>query len=679
MDRATTMTAEPHSSEDLPAPPLPSDHARRDETERRLSESEQRFRAIAEMLPQMVWTAGPDGQIDYFGPRWSAFTGLEMDELLAGAWLQQVHPDDRIIASAPVPPQEDAISGRTFRLRNAAGEYRWMETQARAVRDAEGRIERWFGATLDITERREAEDRQRAQADHLEAGAELAGLGTFIWELGSPDDEVIVDARYRRIHGITAGTSLTGRSIRWWLSHIHPDDRARVDAAARAALTPGGPRFQQEYRFLRDTPGGPEERWLACAARVEFLSDGRPHRMIGTVQDITLSRQQDEMRVRLQKVEAIGTLVGAVAHDFNNVIGAILTYARVADAELAAGQSPAESLHEIARGAHRAGEMLGRLMTFAREEVPRRERFALGAVVDEAVALVRPTFPAGVEVRVRLDAAVPALIGDPTQIHQVLVNLLTNAAQALGESPGSIRVSTSDVKLTAERAGAMGVAPGRYARVVVADTGPGFDDAVAHRLFDPFFTTKPAGEGTGLGLSAVQSIVAAHGGTVSAYAPNDGGAIFTVHLPLSAPPAPTPARPQAAPEGAAAEPSGSAPVRVLFVDDEPALARLALRALPREGHVVRAFVDSREALAFAQAQPEDFDVLVTDLTMPHLDGLSLIAELRAMRPELPVVLSSGYLSPQAEAAARTAGVNVILSKPSSIEALSDAIFELVSR
>ncbi len=530
-----TMKAEPPSSEDPHEQSLHRDQIDRGVTERRLRESEQRFRAIAEMLPQMVWTAGADGRIDYFGPRWSEFTGLAMTELLAGAWLEQVHPDDRILASAPVPPGEDSITGRTFRLKDAAGTYRWMETQARAVRAADGSIDRWFGATLDITERRRAEDRQRAQAEQLEAGAELAGLGTFIWELGPSEDRVIVDARYRRIHGMDEGVPLSRGSIRWWLSHVHADDRERVDAAARAALTPGGPNFQQEYRFLRDSPGGPEERWLACAARVEFLANGRPHRMIGTVQDITLSRQQDEMRVRLQKVEAIGTLVGAVAHDFNNVIGAILTYARVATAELEAGDSPAESLREIARGAHRAGEMLGRLMTFAREEVPHRERFALGAVVEEAVALLRPTFAAGISVRVSLDATIPALMGDPTQIHQVLVNLLTNAGQALGDRPGSITVTTTDEHLTPERAGAAGVPPGRYARIVVADTGPGFADAVAHRLFDPFFTTKPAGEGTGLGLAAVQSIVAAHGGTVAAFAPNDGGAVFTVHLPVSAP------------------------------------------------------------------------------------------------------------------------------------------------
>lgn len=650
----------------------------RDQTDRhraeiRRRESEERFRLLAETLPQMVWASDPAGQIDYFGPRWSDFTGLSLDELRAGAWLDLVHPEDRVVATTPPPADSDALDDRVFRLRNADGEYRWLESQARALRDDDGAIVRWFGSTLDFTERRRAEDRQRAQAEQLEAGAELAGQGTFIWEMGAGEDQVHIDARYRRIHGLPPG-ALPNQPIAWWLSRLHPDDRRRVVAAADAACVPGGPSFQEEYRFLRDTPDGPEERWLACLGRVEFHADGRPHRMIGTVQDVTLARLQDEMRARVQKVEAIGTLVGAVAHDFNNVIGAILTYARVASAELEDGQAPTESLREIARGAHRAADILGRLMTFSREEVPQRLRYSLAAVIDEALALLRPTFSLDTRVVIEIDESLPALMGDPTQIHQVMVNLLTNARQAIGEQPGVVEVRVTDEQVSGEAAEAAGVAPGRYARIVVSDTGPGFPAAVAHRLFDPFFTTKPAGQGTGLGLAAVQSIVAAHGGTAAALAPTDGGAVFTVRLPISAPIAlAAPADPLRKADGPVAE---GRPLRVLFVDDEAALVRLAQRAMPRHGYAVRGFVNPREAVAFAHRTPDAFDVVVTDLTMPQMDGLALIEELRALRPGIPVVLTSGYLSAQAEASARAAGVNAILSKPSSMEALAAAIDEI---
>lgn len=657
----------------------------RDQTERhaaegRLRESEERFRALAETLPQMVWATGTDGRIEYFGPRWVDFTGLPLDELVAAKWVRLVHPDDRDLATARPAPGvlEDH---REFRMLDRHGEYRWMESQARPALDEDGNVRRWYGATLDITQRREAEDLFRAQSQQIEAAAELAGLGSFVWEASTRT--LRTDERFDRILGFNVTGSAGGAERANFLGRVHPDDRERIASSLQTATQPGGGGFNQQYRVMAEGPSGPEERWIACVASTEFDDDGTVTRMFGAIQDVTIARRQDESRVRLQKVEAIGTLVGAIAHDFNNVIGAILTYARVAEAEMASGEQPAESVAEIARGARRAADILGRLMAFGREETPRRIRFDGAEVIDEAVALIRPALPNGATIDVEIAEDLPPLDGDPTQIHQAVVNLLTNACQAIGDMNGRGRITVRGVavELDASSAEGEGLEAGRYVRLSVQDNGRGFDKGVAHRLFDPFFTTKAAGEGTGLGLSAVQSIVRAHHGAVSANAPSEGGAMFTVLLPAvhdassSGHVAPGPALEVDVAKARAPRPTTrrSGPIRALFVDDEPALVRLASRAMPYRDIEVSGHTDASDALEAFRAAPDDFDVLVTDLSMPNLSGFELVDAIHAVRAGLPVVLTSGYMGPADEQAATDRQIDAVLPKPCSIDALAAAV------
>ncbi|MFT4035055.1 MAG: PAS domain S-box protein [Patulibacter sp.] len=500
------------------------------EAEERLRESEERFRAVVETLPQMVWVSGPHGELEYLSPAWEEFTGRGAAELCSGDWVDLLHPDDYAHVAGLV--QGEPFGELEFRLRNRDGEYRWMMSRGRAVFDEQGKIRRWFGATTDITERRAAEELFRSQSQQIEAAASLAGLGSFVWRADAR--ELRTDERFDRI--VSFGDQPTGGTgaMERFLDRVHPDDRDRVADRFRQAMTFGGAPFHDQYRLLvGPADGEQEERWVGCVASVEFDEAQQPQRMFGAIQDLTTMRRQDEARVRLQKVEAIGTLVGAVAHDFNNVIGAILSYARVAEIEMRSGQQPVESIAEIARGARRAADILGRLMTFGRQEPPRLIRFDVHEIIDEAVALLRPAFPVGVELSVELPPKLPPLDGDPTQIHQLVVNLLTNAAQVLAATPhGRVAVRGAAVELGAASAEAAGLEPGSYVRISVQDNGPGIPPAVLHRVFDPFFTTKPTGQGTGLGLAAVHSIARAHRGAVSAQSPPSGGALFEVWLPI---------------------------------------------------------------------------------------------------------------------------------------------------
>lgn len=561
------------------------------------------------------------------------------------------------------------------------------------VRNDDGTLELVLLEFRDQTERFEAEEQLRSQSQQIEAAAELAGLGSFVWDADSR--RLSTDERFRRILNVQMVGGGTGEELTAFLGRVHSDDRERVRQTLMASMVPGGPPFNQQYRILDATPGGTDERWIACVARCDFDEHGAMTRMFGAIQDVTTARRQDEARARLQKVEAIGTLVGAIAHDFNNVIGAILTYARVAEAEMAAGEQPTESIAEIARGARRAADILGRVMAFGREETPRRIRFDGAEIVREAAALLRPTLPSGTTLELDLPEGLPPLDGDPTQIHQVFVNLLTNAAQVLADRPGgriTVRAVVADVDGSVSDGAT--VDPGRYLRITVQDNGPGFAEGAAHRIFDPFFTTKGAGKGTGLGLAAVQSIVRAHHGYVGATEPPAGGALFTVLLPVVADAAASaPVEPGAAPEvgeapdvrevhepaprpertAAEETPARRGPIRALFVDDEPALVRLAGRAMPYRDIEVSGHVDAHEALAAFVAAPEDFDVLVTDLSMPSMSGFELIDELRAIRPGFPVVLTSGYMGQADEQAATERAIDAVLPKPCSIDALAAAV------
>lgn len=563
------------------------------------------------------------------------------------------------------------------------------------VRNEDGTLELILLEFRDQTERFEAEQRLRAQTQQIEAAAELAGLGSFVWEADTR--QLRTDERFRRILSFDVADEPTGEALSSFLGRLHPDDRDRIRTSLEASMTPGGPPFNQQYRVLDQGPLGVEERWIACVARCEFDEHGAVARMLGAIQDVTTARRQDEARARLQKVEAIGTLVGAIAHDFNNVIGAILTYARVAEAEMAAGEQPTESIAEIARGARRAADILGRVMAFGREETPRRIRFDGAEIVQEAAALLRPTLAAGTEIALDLPEGLPPLDGDPTQIHQVFVNLLTNAAQVLAEQPdGRITVRAVVVDVDGTVSEGATVDPGRYLRFTVQDNGPGFAEGVAHRLFDPFFTTKASGKGTGLGLAAVQSIVRAHHGYVGATEPPAGGALFTVLLPVVADAVPGDAEPPAAPAPEVSAPSDRAaqapnperpapparragPIRALFVDDEPALVRLAGRAMPYRDIEVSGHVDAVEALEAFAASPNDFDVLVTDLSMPAMSGFELVDRIRAQRPDFPVVLTSGYMGPADERAAAERGIDAVLPKPCSIDALAAAVQRVAGR
>jgi signal transduction histidine kinase/ActR/RegA family two-component response regulator len=374
-----------------------------------------------------------------------------------------------------------------------------------------------------------------------------------------------------------------------------------------------------------------------------------------------MRKYQSEL-LQAQKMEALGTLAGGIAHDFNNILSPIIAYAELAK-EAAAGQPALEAdLREIAAAAARARDLVRQILAFSRRSEGKKEPVDLGAVAREALRLLRASLPATVEIRQRLDGEARVL-ADPTQLHQVIMNLCTNAAHAMEPAGGVLAVSLDEVSSPAGAVPGVQLGAGRHALLTVSDTGAGMAPATLARIFDPYFTTKEKGKGTGLGLSVVAGIVRAHDGRIGVYSEPGAGTTFRVYLPLVGAPA------TAAVASAEAPAPTSRHERVLFVDDEEPIRAVTRRYLGDLGYRVHACANGKAALEALERDPGAWDLLVTDLTMPVMGGKELAARALTLRPDLPVILCSGHSSLiDADEAARL-GVREYVEKPVAMPSL----------
>lgn len=452
--------------------------------------------------------------------------------------------------------------------------------------------------------------------------------------------------------------------------------------------------------------GGPSvnEEWLSFAAdgyrglfetiKTPVFDDaGRLIGVLGVARDITERHTAEQQRLALeaqlreaQKMESLGTLAGGVAHDFNNVLGAILGHAALAQADLPAGHPARAGLEQIRRSGLRARDLVQQILAFSRRQPQQRVPQPLRPLVEESLALLRATLPARVHLQARLHDAPLQVVVDGTQMQQVLMNLCTNAWHALGDAGGSMEVGLDAVAPVSsdDESGDHGMAlaesPG-WAHLWVRDNGPGMTPATLARIFEPFFTTKAPGQGTGLGLSVVHGIVRAHDGRIRVDTAPGEGATFHVYLPLQTrqdtqagvlPP------PEPAPQLAAVPSSLVGHGRdVLYVDDDDVMATMVDQLLRRDGWRVTVRGGVAEALALFRADPGAFDVVVTDYSMPDGTGLDLASAMKLLRPDLPVIVSTGYISEQLTAGMAAAGVRRVLRKERTLEELPQQLHELL--
>jgi PAS domain S-box-containing protein len=495
----------------------------------------------------------------------------------------------------------------------------------------------------DVSAQAEAEAALRASEARFRTLISASPLGILLTDPAG--DCVYANPRVAATWQLPAAEML-GRG---YMRHVHPDDASWVLAAWRAA-TDVGDELEAEYR-LKPPRGG--ERHLRV--RIAPVRDGpRITGYVGTVDDDTERRALAHRVRQSEKMESLGTLAGGIAHDFNNMLAVVLGYADLA-LEGAEGRPQLEAdLSEIRTASLRARDLVQQILTFSRRGDREQAPVDLTALTAETVRLLRATVPTTIALEARLPDQPVVVLGDPSALQQVLVNLCTNAEHAMRGGAGG----RLEVELAVDEGGET-----PRAVLTVSDTGHGMSAEVRERLFEPFFTTKPRGEGTGMGLAVVHGTVAAHDGAITVESEPGAGATFRVSLPLVQ-------TGVAAPWAEGTPPRGSG--RVLLAEDEPAVARFAARALTRAGYTVTCCRDGLEALRAFSAAPDAVDVLVTDVAMPGLTGDALARAVHAARPALPVVLVTGFSHTVTVDTARALGAT-LLQKPVSARDLARAV------
>ena len=508
------------------------------------------------------------------------------------------------------------------------------------LRDTSGKIIGASQIARDITERKHAEEEIRQQAGLLNLATALVrdmDNRIIAWTLGAS-----------RLYGYSQEEAL-GRVSHDLLQTEFPMPLPEIEKALNI-------KGVWEGELVHRTRDGQR---LVTASQWVLHRDARnaPIRILEVNADITALRRAEILQMRSQKLEALGTLAGGIAHDFNNILAAISGSASLAVTEIPKDNPVQTLLIEIEKAGARGADLVRRILRFSRPQDQNLEVQAFEPVVEEAVKLVRATIPTMIEIRSEFDPDLPKVRLDATQMYQVIVNLITNAAHAIGDKPGLIEVKLDARTISDEEIPLYSdVQPGHYVRLMVSDNGCGMDSSTIQRIFDPFFSTKATGKGTGLGLSVVHGIVTSHQGVIRVYSEPGKGTTFFVYFPaVRSSIAEAPAVESQAPSGRGE--------RVLFVDDEGVLLFVGTMSLEQNGYKVTGAPNGEAALHELQQNPAAFDVLITDLSMPGMSGLQLAQEVRKLRIDLPIILTSGYINPEDQVKADQLGIRSILTKP----------------
>ena len=639
------------------------------ETHRALTAERDRFARLVDLAPGAIYAfrLEPDGRTSY------PFVSAGIRELF-GLSAEEMERDDArsLIPSEDLPRLTRAI-GRSardltpfhheWRIRHPLKGMRWIEGRSVPTREPDGST-LWYGISIDVTERKRSEEALALSQARLQAAVTAGGIGTWIWDV--VEDRVSWDDNMLKMWGREAH-EVNGLSNDVAMSFINSEDRAHIERVLAALPAEKQDELVLEYRSIRRDGA---LQWIAAHGRIERAADGSVVRIIGACQDITARKRAEEVQRQSQKVEALGTLAGGIAHDFNNILLAIGGNAKLAMEDSEPNHPAQRSLREIARASARATNLVQRILAFSRQTEPRRELIQLRPAIEEALRLLRSTLPAMIEIRTEMTSAVPSVNADSTQIHQVMMNLITNSAHAIGERSGVVTVKLDAVE-SGPGNGVLpdALAPGRYVRISISDTGCGMDRAVLDRIFDPFFTTKPAGHGTGLGLSVVHGIVRSHQGGIAVDSKPGAGARFNLYFPAAGNgELPAMARPP--------EPAMGNGQRIMYIDDEDSVVYLATRQLQRLGYMVIGFTDPGKALQAFSANPGSFDVVVTDVSMPGMSGFHLAHAILKLRADMPVLMTSGYVRPQDRDAAAQLGIREFIPKPHTLEGLGHALEKL---
>lgn len=629
------------------------------QAERALRDSEQRLVLAQDAAQLGVWDRDLRANEIVISGKYDKLYGLPTGHppLTYEEWLDLIHPEDRERVRELMSDtiKRTHVWDAEFRVVWPDGSIHWLLGKGTVFLDNSGRPARIIGVNLDITERKQAAAALLESEERFRNMADTAPV--MIWVSGTDKLCTFFNKGWLTFTGRTMEQELGNG----WAAGVHPEDLDRCLEIYSSSFDARG-NFQMEYR-LRRADG--EYRSVLDNGVPRWEPGGAFAGYIGSCIDLTdLKRTQDEGLAR-QKLESLGVLAGGIAHDFNNLLGGILAEAELVESDLAAGLPAGEEITRIKAVAIRGAEIVRELMIFAgQDQASLAEPVDLSRLVEELLELLKVSISKQVVLRINLDQNLPAVMGNAPQIRQVLMNLVINASEAIGEKAGVIHVGTSRVT------GRHGL--GQYVRLEVSDTGSGMTEEAKAKIFDPFFTTKFVGRG--LGLAVVQGIVRDHGGTINVVSTPGQGATFQVLLPCSLKRA---LRPSAG-SSTGAEQANNLVGTILIVEDEELLRIAVSKALRKRGFSVIEASDGSAGMDLMQKHKDDIDVILLDVTLPGRSSREILDEVRRIRPDLKVILTSAYDRNTVDATFTGLPITRFIRKPFQLSDLARVLQDALS-
>lgn len=638
----------------------------------RVVASEARYRHMADTAPVIVWESGLHMGTTFVNKPGLDFTGQTLAQALGHGWTNCIHPEDvqRAVAVYQKAFQAREPFTQEYRLRSKSGAYRWVISKGVPRFDHTGTFEGYIGTLVDITERRELELQIQSSNERYQQLLETTSV--IPWE-ANPDSLIFtyIGPQAEKIVDIPIDHWTRPNFIE---SHLHPDDIGLAIGKLRSAGVSGIP-TDFEFRLIS---GEETKCWLRCIAG-PVKGDADRSLLRGFFLDITSRKEAERRRDKLerelvhtQKLEALGLLAGGIAHDFNNLLTGMLGYAELGLRESGPDTRAGGRLRGIMEAGTRARELVQQILTFSRRQEFRNLPVDLTKVIEETLPLLRASIPAIVEIKSSIAAPLLLASGDSSRFQQVLMNLATNAYQAIGNNSGRITISARPVVISEQnRLEHGGIADGEYVELAVSDTGCGMNKRTLQRIFEPFFTTKAADKGTGMGLSVVHGIVTSLGGKILVTSEPDVGSSFRVLLPRIADSSVAPQTPKT-----------TEPIRgtghILFVDDEQMIVNLAKELLESVGYAVSGVTSPVQAYEMFRIAPQDFDLVLLDQNMPQMTGVELAEKISAIRPELPIIMATGYARNLTTERVTAAGILTVISKPYSLAGLTAEVARFIT-
>ena len=648
-------------------------HRELQETMTTLEQSRNMLQLIIESIPVRVFWKDKDSRYLGCNTLFARDAGLNQPEQLLGrddtvmGWREQAdlyRADDREVMESG-RSKINIVEPQT----TPAGAKIWLNTSKVPLQMPTGEVLGVLGVYEDITPRKQAEAALRESEARYRALMETA------------DDAIILaDVETGKILEVNKkAASLVGRSHSEIVGQLHTFLHPSSDEAY----------YRQHFVELVRRGGGAVGKIMYVQHQdgrripVEIsagLSELAGRQVVwGIFRDITERLRLEEEKTGLeaqlfqaQKLEALGTLAGGIAHDFNNILWAIMGFTELTLPSLPEGSKERWNIQQVLQASERARDLVAQILAFSRKANQEKKPLQIALIVKEAIKLLRATIPTTIEIKQTISAPEALVLADPTQLHQIIMNLCTNAAQAMRETGDTVQIGLEEEYLDQESLlGHLELLPGPYVKLTVRDNGPGIAPEIIDNIFDPFFTTKAVGEGTGMGLAVVYGIVKSHGGAIAVSSRPGEGAAFTVLLPKII------NRESEDQKAQTSIPRGHG--HILVIDDEEMLVLLNKRMLESLGYEVTTATSTLEAIEIFQAQPDKFALVITDQTMPRMDGMQLSLEFRHIQPDIPIILCTGFSEKVSKETVRAAGINALLLKPINLHELGEMVSKVLNK